>query len=294
MLARLGERVKPLDSRAAACYTRRVRPPFDLDSLADLLAIRRLARAVDALPPPAARWVRPPDTTPRWAALLAGSFNPPTRAHLAVLEAARAAGADLAAFVVAIRSVDKESVEAASLEDRLALLDAIAFRLGAALLLTNAGLYVDQARAIRELLPASRLSFVVGFDKLLQILDPRYYDDRDRALRELFARADLLVLPRAGAGEEAFRRALADPANQRWASAVTLLPAPATLDPDLSASAIRAGVYDDELERVLPPESAAFVRAWQPYRPSRYRERRAALDRAERDEGRQEKECCAP
>lgn len=258
-----------------------MRPPFNGDSLADLLTIRQLVRKVDALPRPAAAWVRPPDAAGRWAALIAGSFNPPTHAHLALVEAARTAGADLVAFVVPVRSVDKETVEAATIEDRIALLDAIATRLGTALALTNAGLYVEQARAFRALLPTGRLSFVIGFDKLVQIFDPRYYDDRARALDELVARADLLVLPRAEAGEAEVAALLADPRNQRWASAVTVLPAPATLDAHLSASAVRAGVDDAELDRFLPPESAAFVRTWQPYRPGRYHERRAALDRAE-------------
>lgn len=258
-----------------------MRPPFNVDSLADLLTIRRLVRKVDALPRPAAAWVRPPSAAGRWAALIAGSFNPPTRAHLALVEAARAAGADLVAFVVPLRSIDKETVEAATIDDRVALLDAIAARLGAALALTNAGLYVDQARAFRALLPMARLSFVIGFDKLVQIFDPRYYDDRARALDELVAHADLLVLPRAEAGEAEVAALLADPANRRWASAVTVLPAPATLDPRLSATAVRAGVPDADLDRVLPPESAAFLRRWQPYRPGRYDERRRALDRAE-------------
>ncbi|GIW05870.1 MAG: hypothetical protein KatS3mg060_0675 [Dehalococcoidia bacterium] len=260
-----------------------MRQSSDVDSLAQLLALRRLVRTVDALPRPSARWVRRPEETPRWAALLAGSFNPPTRAHLALLDAARAAGADLVAFVVAVRSVDKETVEAATIEDRLALLDAIARRVGAVLALTNAGLYVDQARALRALLPTTRLSFLIGYDKLVQIFDPRYYDNREQALTKLFDEADLLVLPRAGAGDDQIRALLADPANRRWAAKVTILPAPPSLDVHLSSSAIRAGSHDNDLERHLPPESAAFLRTWQPYRSDRYLERKAMLDRAERE-----------
>ncbi|MCS6802736.1 MAG: hypothetical protein RMM58_00610 [Chloroflexota bacterium] len=280
MLVGTAKAVNRSTARRPPCYILLVRPPFDIDSLADLLTVRQLVQAVEALPRPAARWVRPPTVLPRWAALIAGSFNPPTRAHLALVEAARAAGADLVAFVLPVRSVDKETVEAATVEDRLALLDAIAARLGTALALTNAGLYVDQARAFRALLPDARRSFVIGFDKLVQILDPRYYDDRERALDKLVALADLLVVPRAEAGEETIRALLAQPAHQRWAAAVTVLPAPSSLEAHLSASAVRAGLHDGDLDRCLPPESAAFVRRWQPYRPGPYAERWRALERA--------------
>ncbi|MFN8533964.1 MAG: hypothetical protein U0556_10490 [Dehalococcoidia bacterium] len=247
------------------------RRPYDPDSPEDWRSLRALVTQVEALPVPAARWVRAPDRPPTWAALLAGSFNPPTLAHLAMIEAASAAGPDLVGFVVAVRSVDKEMVEAAILEDRLALLDAISARLGTALALTNAGLYVDQAQAFRALLPRSRLSFVIGFDKLVQVFDPRYYDDRDSALVGLLTLADLLVLPRDADGPNEIRALLAEPENRPWATRVAILPTPASLDPTLSASAIRAG--DHDLEANVPPESIAFLRRWQPYQPGRYDER---------------------
>ena len=42
-------------------------------------------------------------------------------------------------------------------------------------------------------LPTAELTLLVGYDKVVQILDPKYYDDRDAALHELFALARLLV-----------------------------------------------------------------------------------------------------
>ena len=38
---------------------------------------------------------------------------------------------------------------------------------------------------------------IYGYDKVVQIFDPRYYDDRDAALDRLFALSSLLVAPRA-------------------------------------------------------------------------------------------------
>ena len=53
--------------------------------------------------------------------------------------------------------------------------------------LCNRGLYVEQAEALRQriLAPGQELVFVVGFDKIQQIVDPRYYADRDASLNRL-------------------------------------------------------------------------------------------------------------
>jgi nicotinic acid mononucleotide adenylyltransferase len=260
-----------------------VRPPYRLEDPADLRALRRLVRETTGAPRPAARWVRPLAQPSRWLAALAGTFNPPTQAHLALLEAARAAGADAVTFVVAVVSIEKEQLSAALLEDRLALLDQIAARLEAGLVLTNAGLYAEQAAALRTLLPtATRLSFILGADKVLQIFDPRYYHDRDAALEQLFAQADLLVVPRAELESEAIARFLATPPAARWRHAVTLLSPPASLDRWLSASAVRRGEVTS-LEQALPPESVRFLEQWQPYQPGSYERRRALLDQLERE-----------
>ena len=170
------------------------------------------------------------------------------------------------AYLVALRSVDKEAVEIARLEDRLALLVTIGSRTGAAVALCNVGLYVDQARAFREALPDTRLSFVVGFDKLVQILDPRYYEDRGAALDDLFALADLLVLPRGDDGPAEIAAVLAEAGNARWAGKIHPLAAPPSLDLQLSATAIRqADLTATAQAAALPPEVQRFVEQWQPY-----------------------------
>ncbi|HEU5347753.1 MAG TPA: hypothetical protein VFU63_03985, partial [Ktedonobacterales bacterium] len=148
--------------------------------------------------------------------LFAGSFNPLTRAHVVLVNAAlRSAGLDTVIWVCAAASVDKERVERASLVDRLAQMRAfIMGRRHDTLVLLNRGLYVDEAYMIRGLLPPSaELLIIVGFDKIMQIFDPRYYDDRDAALRELFSLAHLLVAPRGDYGADALAALLARPEN---------------------------------------------------------------------------------
>ena len=107
---------------------------------------------------------------------------------------------DAVSFVLGTVTVDK-TVTGLSLDDRLLLLSLLveghpAFELA----VINRGLLVDQANVVRKALPALKgLWFVVGFDKIVQIFDPRYYSDRDAALGRLFDLAAFFVAPRGDA-----------------------------------------------------------------------------------------------
>ncbi len=174
--------------------------------------------------------------------VFAGSFNPLTIAHAAVAEAADAAlGLDTLLWAFARVTVDKERVTRASLGDRVVQLEAHLRRRAAdGLLLMDAGLYADQAEALRTIIGAeTELWLIVGYDKIVQIFDPRYYDDRELALRRLFSAAALLVVPR-DEGSEADLKALLDvPANRPYAVGVRYLPLPPGLA-HVSSTAARA------------------------------------------------------
>ena len=96
----------------------------------------------------------------------------------------RSQGSTLVLFTLAKVTVDKEHVTGLSLEDRLLLLSLYTQRHpSTGFALVNRGLYFEQAQAFRSVFGEQvALSFVVGMDKLLQILDPKYYQDRDAAL----------------------------------------------------------------------------------------------------------------
>ena len=202
-----------------------------------------------------------------------GSFNPPHAAHLALMEAGlAAANAGAGAFVLSVRTVDKERVSGMLLEDRLWLLCRLAEEVAAATggvvgaVATNRGLYVDQAAAIRRLCSnLVDLAFVVGYDKLVQILDARYYDDRDAALEALFARARFLVAPRDGNAVEAIAALLARPENARFAGRVRALPVSPALA-RVSSTAARAAAAGGQPVAGVPPLVAAFVAATGCYR----------------------------
>lgn len=211
----------------------------------------------------------------RHVGVFAGSFNPLTRAHVALANAARrAAGLDTLIWACAAASVDKERVERAALVDRLAQMRAVVTgRRREALVLLNRGLYVDESRTIRALLaPSAELTLIVGYDKIVQIFDPRYYADRDAALRALFSLARLLVAPRAGEGAESLAVLLAQPENRPLAAHVRYLDVPAgyARDSSTEARALAAETPPDltALSRLVPPAGLALALHTGAYRPA--------------------------
>lgn len=235
---------------------------------------RRVQRLLDELDPqakPQARLV-PGSLAPQGNIIVfPGSFNPPTTAHLAMLKQARQFGHVHGGMRVyaamSKRTTGKETVERPLLVDRILLLDTVLHNHApyTGILLFNRGLYVEQAEAIRSQYPeVGQLFFLLGFDKIVQVFDARYYENRDKALRELFALAEILVAPRAGAGAAELTALLAQPENAPFAGNVHLLPLDTTFR-DISSSHIRQSVAAREQD--VPPEVLRFIRETRAYSP---------------------------
>jgi nicotinamide-nucleotide adenylyltransferase len=229
--------------------------------------LRRVQGLLDELDPQARPQVRlvPGSPVPQGDIIVfPGSFNPPTTAHLAMLQQAHQFGRERGEMRVyaamSKHTTDKEMVERPLLVDRILLLDTVLHNHvpHTGILLFNRGLYVEQAEAIRSQYPeVTQLYFLLGFDKIVQIFDPHYYEDRDKALRELFALAEILVAPRAGAGPAELATLLAQPENAPFAGHVHLLPLNASYR-DISSSRIRQDVAEHEQD--VPPEVQSFIR----------------------------------
>jgi nicotinic acid mononucleotide adenylyltransferase len=158
---------------------------------------------------------RPP---PRVVALLPGSFDPPTIAHSALADAA-GEFADLVLLVYSVRTMPKEEEAGLPLLPEGARIDSVR-RLCAtrperlALALCSHGLLAEQAAAAREAFPDARLVLVMGSDKVVQLLDARWYEDRDAVLDELFTRVTVRYAVRQG--DAAVEAALTRGQNARW------------------------------------------------------------------------------
>ena len=155
-------------------------------------------------------------------ALLPGSFNPPTAAHLLLAERARREGFGCVLFVLAKHTVDKEQSGLIP-EDRLMSLRFVAQRAGMGVAVCSAGLFSDMADAAALLFPSTEVAFLVGSDKVASIFNGAYYPDREAALDALFSRSRLIVAPRTDEGEVA-REILDREENRAWAHRVSILP----------------------------------------------------------------------
>ena len=243
--------------------------------------LRQVQALLEQLQPEAApqALLTPGSPIPRGGIIVfPGSFNPPTTAHLALLKEARnfarfqarsKGKREIIQLYAALSKhiVDKENVERPLLLDRILLLDILLRRrfTHAGILLFNRGLYVEQAQGVHSSFPhVTRLLFLIGFDKIVQILDPHYYDDRDAALHELFSLAELLVAPRGDAGTDSLAELLQRPENQPFAPYIHVLPFSAAYR-NVSSTNIRqhTSSYLDE----IPHEVRRFMRETRAYAP---------------------------
>ncbi len=136
------------------------------------------------------------------------SFNPMTVAHEAMLNRASEscrAGEEL--LLLSHANVDKP-IYGASLAQRLAMLEHYAKPYpNISVAGCSHARFVDKASALRPLYPESTdLYFVVGYDTLLRVFDPRYYSNLEDELAALFDSAHVVAANRDTIDREAMRR----------------------------------------------------------------------------------------
>ncbi len=136
------------------------------------------------------------------------SFNPMTLAHEAMMNrASESCRAGEALLLLSHANVDKP-IYGASLAQRLAMLEHYAKPYSnVSVAGCSHARFVDKASALRPLYPDSTdLNFVVGYDTLLRIFDPRYYSNLEDELAALFDRAYVIAANRDNIGKETMRR----------------------------------------------------------------------------------------
>ena len=164
-----------------------------LEPAAGALARARHAQGSSRLEPVGGRLPRAGS-----AGLLAGTFNPLTRAHAALAVAGRRAGCQLVVLAMAPVSLAKEGLERAHPVDRLDWVAAWSRRHPwAVVAVASSPLLVDMAEALGAA-TGGEVALLVGADKATQLAEPWWYDDPAAALGRLDRAASLLVAERAG------------------------------------------------------------------------------------------------
>lgn len=194
-------------------------------------------------------------------ALLPGSFDPMTVGH-AALAGALLDDADLVLLTYSVGTLPKEGPPGPSMpllgpEERVASLMAYCRpRRGFGVAVCSHGLYADQAEAAGREFPHVELRIGVGSDKVPQIFDPAWYDERDAALERLFAATRVAYAVRAG-DDDRVARALAE--NPRWAGSLDRVNLPAEIGRVSSRSVREALARGSPVGHLVPPEVLPFL-----------------------------------
>ncbi len=207
-----------------------------------------------------------PGPDPRVLALLSGSFDPLTIGHAALAEAALN-HADLVLFVYSVRTLPKEEGVPGPLlseDERVAVLEAFSQpRPGIEPALCSHGLLTEQVDAAAARFPSSDLALVMGSDKVRQLLDPKWYEDRELALRLLFSRARVLYAVRSG-DDGVVEALLEQPQNSPWHDRFVRLDVPPEVAA-VSSRLVRDGlVTGRDVTPLVPFEARALLEGRRP------------------------------
>ncbi len=222
-----------------------------------------LSAAVDRLhaaESPSLWFAQRTELQPETLGVLSASFNPMTRAHESMLECAHARfGFDEWLLVLAVANVDK-AISGLPLEVRMHALLQWAAERPASIALCSHGRFVDKLTAIRQHYAAARVMFLVGYDTLVRLFDPRYYDDLDAALSTLFADCEFVAFNRADAEVSALQALLTRPDIRPFAGKVHVLALDSELA-ELSATQVRARLNrGDQIDELVPSAVAHYLR----------------------------------
>jgi nicotinic acid mononucleotide adenylyltransferase len=196
---------------------------------------------------------------PASVGLLAGSFDPMTVAHAALAEALRAHAADLVLLVYSPRTMPKSDGAEPPLltpEQRVASMAAwCAPRPGFEAAICSHGLYADQAEAAARAFPGAEIVVGLGTDKVLQLFDSAWYEDRDAALTKLFDVASVAYAARGT--HEGVESLLQE--NAPWASKLIPLRLPAEVR-DVSSANVRSLLRrGKDATPLIPAEVVRFL-----------------------------------
>jgi len=182
---------------------------------------------------------------PRRLAVLPGSFNPPTIAHIELARTAKSL-VDEVVFVLP-QSFPHKEYFGASLTERVELLKAADHQ--ASIATTRGGLYIEIARDVSAHFgPSTEICLLCGRDAAERILTWDY--GREGVVDEILAEFEVLVAPRGG--EFA--------APEQWAHRIRTLDVSVEMD-EVSSTDLRARIArGDPWEHLVPGKIAERVR----------------------------------
>ncbi|MDE0423484.1 MAG: nicotinate-nicotinamide nucleotide adenylyltransferase [Candidatus Poribacteria bacterium] len=193
--------------------------------------------------------------------IFSGSFNPLTLAHVRMIEDTLTKyQLDEVLLLLAKANVDKD-IFGLPLAARLVTLKKYAidhqrFSVG----VSSHGRYIDKVIALKAIFPSeTEFHFIVGYDTLVRIFDPKYYTNFHAELQELFISARFIVANRAAAGIKTIESFMTQPEIRRYTSYVSSLLLPDTYAYMSSTEARELLARDEAIKHLVPSSILAML-----------------------------------
>lgn len=122
------------------------------------------------------------------------------------------------------------------------------------------GRYIDKVTALKAILPPeTEFHFIVGYDTLVRIFDPKYYTDFHAELEALFKEARFIVANRAEADIQTISDFMDRPEIHRYVPYVSCLPLP-DVYAYMSSTEVRELLRQGEaIEHLVPASILAML-----------------------------------
>jgi|GEM_PF-320062 len=252
-----------------------------VDRIDEILRFDRLIEELDPSGQPRIEITYSPhETLPERLGVLSASFNPITNAHLEMALKTREE-IQLGGILLLLTKVNVDKrLFGATLTDRLLMLHLVArmydrFWVG----ISSHGRFVDKAHAIKSSFPYVSPFFIVGYDTLVRIFDPKYYEDSEGELRELFDKAQLIVFTRGDKTIDDVLRFMRHPSRSKFSDKVLAMEIPERLA-HLSSTLVREKVAaGEDISGMIPEEIRGFIERTELYSRSSTYELRKELVR---------------
>lgn len=193
--------------------------------------------------------------------IFSGSFNPLTVAHIKMVEEARERfQLDELLLLLAKANVDKD-VFGWPLAGRLLTLKRYAENgYEVSVGISSHGRYIDKVEALKAVYPVNtEFHFIVGYDTLVRIFDPKYYTDIQTELQHLFSQCCFIAANRDHVDIETIKEFLAQPALQSYRSSIAYLILPECYA-EISSTEVRQRIAQgDTISHLVPPVIAEFL-----------------------------------
>lgn len=193
--------------------------------------------------------------------IFSGSFNPITVAHIKMVEKAREQYyLDEMLLLLAKANVDKD-VFGLPLAGRMLTLKCYAethdsISIG----VSSHGRYIDKVTALEAVYPYdTEFFFIVGYDTLVRIFDPKYYADLHAELEHLFSQCRIITANRDNVDIETIKQYLSQTSQQRYSKHIDLLLLPDDYA-EISSTEVRQRIETGEsISHLVPPIVADFL-----------------------------------